>query len=115
MVKLSTAPHGIAKAKRTPESGMQVSQGDVSQEVIDDWDAGLEYGEVAEVLKYTVRGDGKEYLVRWVPPPGPIWRKSQYKKQMLYKKDSTRNICCTRKAVQETDDVQERQYKKQKL
>jgi hypothetical protein len=41
-----------------------VSQGDVSQEVIDDWETGCEYGEAERILKYKVRGDGKEYLVK---------------------------------------------------
>eukprot|EP00884_Botryococcus_braunii_P011970 jgi/Botrbrau1/20774/Bobra.0156s0006.1 len=50
-----------------------VSQGDVSQEVIDDWDAGLEYGELDCILKYKVRGDGKEYLVRWKDDYGESW------------------------------------------
>ena len=43
---------------------MQVSQWNVASDVVEDFDAGLEYGEAESILKSVQKGDTREYLVR---------------------------------------------------
>jgi len=42
-----------------------VPQGDLAQDVVDDFDAGLDYAAAAALLRERVRGDGREFLVSW--------------------------------------------------
>ena len=42
----------------------QVSQWNVANDVVEDFDAGLEYGEAERILKSVQRGDSREYLVQ---------------------------------------------------
>ena len=44
---------------------MQVSQWNVADDVVEDFDAGLEYGEAESILRSVQKGDAREYLVRW--------------------------------------------------
>ncbi len=43
---------------------VQVSQWNVASDVVEDFDAGLEYGEAESILKSVQKGDSREYLVR---------------------------------------------------
>lgn len=43
---------------------VQVSQWNVAGDVVEDFDAGLEYGEAESILKSVQKGDAREYLVR---------------------------------------------------
>ena len=43
---------------------VQVSQWNVASDVVEDFDAGLEYGEAESILKSVQKGDAREYLVR---------------------------------------------------
>ncbi len=42
----------------------QVPQWSVATDVIEDFDADLEYGDAATILKSVQKGDAREYLVR---------------------------------------------------
>ncbi len=42
----------------------QVPQWNVANDVVEDFDAGLEYGEAERILKSVQRGDTREYLVQ---------------------------------------------------
>ncbi|CAL8470619.1 g10161 [Coccomyxa elongata] len=42
-----------------------VPQWNVANDVVEDFDAGLEYGEAERILKSVQRGDTREYLVQW--------------------------------------------------
>ena len=44
-----------------------MSQWNVADDVVEDFDAGLEYGEAESILKSVQRGDAREYLVRYGP------------------------------------------------
>lgn len=46
--------------------GVQVSQWNIADDVVEDYDAGLEYGEAESILKSVQKGDAREYLVRSV-------------------------------------------------
>ncbi len=43
---------------------LQVPQWNVANDVVEDFDAGLEYGEAERILKSVQRGDTREYLVQ---------------------------------------------------
>ena len=43
---------------------LQVSQWNVADDVVEDYDAGLEYGKPEGIVKSVQRGDAREYLVR---------------------------------------------------
>lgn len=43
---------------------VQVSQWNVADDVVEDYNAGLEYGEAESILKSVQKGDAREYLVR---------------------------------------------------
>lgn len=43
---------------------VQVPQWNVANDVVEDFDAGLEYGEAERILKSVQRGDTREYLVQ---------------------------------------------------
>ncbi len=43
---------------------VQVPQWNVANDVVEDFDAGLEYGEPERILKSVQRGDTREYLVQ---------------------------------------------------
>ncbi len=62
----SGAPEANQTASISLESGecVQVSQWNVASDVVEDFDAGLEYGEAESILKSVQKGDGREYLVR---------------------------------------------------
>lgn len=55
---------------------LQVSQWDVAADIVEDFDAGLEYCEAQCILKSVQRGDEREYLVRCAP----LWHSSLVKK-----------------------------------
>ena len=55
---------GIAVCKPEPFENVQVSQWNVASDVVEDFDAGLEYGEAESILKSVQKGDAREYLVR---------------------------------------------------
>ena len=42
-----------------------VPQGDLAQDVVDDFDAGLDYAAAKALLRERVKGDGREFLVSW--------------------------------------------------
>ena len=42
-----------------------VPQGDLAQDVVDDFDAGLDYAPARALLRERTRGDGREFLVSW--------------------------------------------------
>lgn len=43
---------------------VQVPQWNVANDVVEDFDAGLEYGEAERIVKSVQRGDTREYLVQ---------------------------------------------------
>lgn len=45
--------------------GAQVNQAQVAEDLQEDFQEGLEWAEAAEVLRVVVRGDARQYLVRW--------------------------------------------------
>ncbi len=47
---------------------LQVTQWDVAADIVEDYDAGLEYCEAECILKSVQRGDEREYLVRCAAP-----------------------------------------------
>ena len=49
---------------KSPYIAMQVPQWNVANDVVEDFDAGLEYGEAERILKSVQRGDSREYLVQ---------------------------------------------------
>ena len=59
----SCTRRGAARLDRT-HSHVQVSQWNVADDVVEDFDAGLEYGEAESILKSVQKGDTREYLVR---------------------------------------------------
>jgi hypothetical protein len=56
---------GVAEGLDRTHTHMQVSQWNVADDVVEDFDAGLEYGEAESILKAVQKGDAREYLVRW--------------------------------------------------
>ena len=48
----------------TAYEGVQVSQWNVADDVVEDYDAGLEYGVAECILKSVQKGDAREYLIR---------------------------------------------------
>lgn len=60
----SCARRGAAGLNRT-HPHMQVSQWNVADDVVEDFDAGLEYGKAESILRSVQKGDAREYLVRW--------------------------------------------------
>ena len=80
---LTTTPHGpLRKSRRTfwgvgPQCTLkdslkppnvrhwpQVNEALIAEDVVADFDAGLEYAEAAEILRGVLRGDGRQFLVR---------------------------------------------------
>lgn len=49
---------------KSPYIALQVPQWNVANDVVEDFDAGLEYGEAERILKSVQRGDSREYLVQ---------------------------------------------------
>ena len=45
--------------------GAQVNQAQVAEDLQEDFLEGLEWAEAAEVVRVVVRGDARQYLVRW--------------------------------------------------
>ena len=59
-------PRSRSAFSSSPGFVLQVSQWDVAADIVDDYDAGLEYCEAQFILKSVQRGDEREYLVRCV-------------------------------------------------
>ena len=68
--RLTCSGGTFAASTRSAGCGLQVSQWDVAADILEDYDAGLEYCEAERILKGVQRGDEREYLVRCAPP----WR-----------------------------------------
>lgn len=47
----------------------QVHQRFVAEDVVQDYDAGLEFAEAAAILRVVQRGDQRQCLIRFGPPP----------------------------------------------
>jgi signal recognition particle protein len=62
---------------------MQVPQWNVATDVIEDYDAGLEYGEAAKILKSVQKGDAREYLVQWSDDYPDTWEPEDHLPQHL--------------------------------
>lgn len=79
-------PASIVRARATP-SGMReflvtwpdgrddswVPETDVAQDVVADFDAGLEYAPAARLVRERRRGDGREFLVEWADGAEASW------------------------------------------
>ena len=50
----------------------------VSPEVVEDYEAGLEYGEGASVINVRNRGDSRTYLVRWADGYPDSWEPEEH-------------------------------------
>ena len=56
-----------------PWGMLQVTQWDVAADIVEDYDAGLEYCEAECILKSVQKGDEREYLVRCAAPFYVCW------------------------------------------
>ena len=51
----------------------QVNERDVAEDLVADWDAGLELAEASDILDVRQRGDRRTYLVRHESPPKHLY------------------------------------------
>jgi signal recognition particle protein len=84
-------PASILRARPTPAGSREflvtwpdgrddswVPQSDLAQDVVDDFDAGLEYAPAASLLRERRRGDAREFLVAWADGRDDTWEPEEH-------------------------------------